>query len=47
MFFVFHINDGYAEAPQCYVLRTLPDLLVILTDKCNIANEKYRHVIGV
>jgi hypothetical protein len=27
----FHGNNGYANAPQCYVIRTLPVLLFITT----------------
>jgi len=45
--FAFHSQNGYAEAPQYYVLPTLPVLLVILPDECNIANGKYHHVIGI
>jgi len=45
--FAFHNKNGYAEVPQYYVPRTLPLLLVILPDKCNIAKRKYRHVIGI
>jgi hypothetical protein len=32
--YFFHYNNGYANAPYCYVIRTLPVLLVsILTTK--------------
>jgi hypothetical protein len=26
--FIFHCSNGYAEASQCYVIRTLPVLLI-------------------
>jgi len=30
--FIFHCNTGYANAPRCYVKRTLPVLLNIKSD---------------
>jgi len=26
---IFHANGGYANAPQCYIIRTLPVLLLL------------------
>ena len=28
----FHCNNGYTNAPQCYVIRTVPVLLISLPD---------------
>jgi hypothetical protein len=32
---LFHCHNGYTNAPQCYVIRTLPVLFILLT-KCTV-----------
>ena len=37
----FHVNNGYSNAPQCYVIRTLPVLFLhILQNSSNIKLHK-------
>ena len=38
---LFHYNSGYANAPQCYVIRTLSVLLLLVLYNCNIVLVLY------
>ena len=40
---IFHDNDGFANAPRCYVIRTLP-VLLIDTPKLNVTTNTWTRI---
>ena len=54
--FLFHHYNGYLKAPQCYVIRTLSVLLIIvimpddvqsyLAETCSLFLAKYKVVLS-